>query len=98
MEISIGAHSHFRPRGNGYAIRVIEMPVYTYVEDLQDLRPRVLEALQLWCAGFPTTDDLLRYLDDNKVHYTIAVSAAQTPSGSEWTPMPYSEYQVAVPA
>ena len=98
MDISIGINSHHRPRGNGFAVRVVEMPVYTYVDSLNDLDMRLREALQLWCAGFPTTDELLRYLDDNGVFYTVGgVPSRKWMPSSEWTPVPH-EYRVAVPA
>ena len=93
MNISMRIRTDVRPRGNGYAARAFHMPVYTYVDDLTDLNQQVNDALQLWCAGFPTSDDLLAYLDANEIAYSIE-GHESVPVG--WTPLEYTEYQVAL--
>ena len=93
MNISVRIRTDVRPRGNGYAARAFHMPVYTYVDDLGDLNRQVTDALQLWCDGFPTPEALLAYLDDNGIAYSIDGRESE-PAG--WTPVEYTEYQVAL--
>ena len=71
MDISIRVHTDSRPRGDGIAVRVVEVPIYTFVKTMEELEGQLTDALQIWGGGFPTAEALLQYLRDNEIEHTV---------------------------
>lgn len=57
--------------GDRYAVRVVQLPIYTYVEDWADLDRQLDDALRLFRSGFPDKDAFLEYLRANNVEPII---------------------------
>ena len=65
IEIHVGMD--VSPNGEGWAGRVVQAPIYVYADSLDKLEERGAEALQMWCDGFESAADLLRYCNENGV-------------------------------
>ena len=53
--------------GNGYSVRVVQLPIYTYVENWEDVDQRLHEAISLFRSGFHDDGAFLRYLRANHI-------------------------------
>ena len=73
--LTIDLTVEYKKRGDGYSVRVRELPVYTYVEDLGDIGKQVYEAVYLFTNGFEDRASLLKYLRENNVKYDDKESA-----------------------
>ncbi len=65
--VMLTSNYEYRPFGNGYSVRVVQLPIYTYVKDLDDVELRLQEAIELFRSGFSDDAAFLEYLRANGI-------------------------------
>ena len=95
--IMLRVNYEHRRFGNGYSVRMVELPIYTYVENWEDVDQRLHEAIELFRGGFSDDGAFLRYLRVNHLHPIVDGVEMERGQASAWTrALDEIEYSVAV--